>query len=119
MHPISHYLWYCHRLPERSFFYRGKKFPVCARCTGVWIGYLIGLPIALCNVLPWWSGIILLMPALIDGGSQLLKWRNSTNSLRLVTGMALGIGEILLVIAFGRLAYLFGTLAAQWLILGG
>ncbi len=28
----------CHRMPERSFFYKGHQFPVCARCTGVSIG---------------------------------------------------------------------------------
>ena len=28
----------CHQMPERSFFIRGKQFPVCARCTGVMIG---------------------------------------------------------------------------------
>ena len=29
----------CHQMPERSFFYKGKQFPVCARCTGVIIGF--------------------------------------------------------------------------------
>lgn len=24
----------CHRRPERSFFYKGRQFPICARCTG-------------------------------------------------------------------------------------
>lgn len=28
----------CHQMPERSFFIRGKQFPVCARCTGVFLG---------------------------------------------------------------------------------
>jgi len=28
----------CHQSPERSFFIKGRQFPVCARCTGVFIG---------------------------------------------------------------------------------
>lgn len=31
----------CHQLPERSFFYNGKQFPVCARCTGAIVGQII------------------------------------------------------------------------------
>ena len=33
----------CHQLPERSFSFRGKQFPVCARCTGVFIGEVLGI----------------------------------------------------------------------------
>ena len=33
----------CHQLPEHSFFYKGKQFPVCARCTGVSIGQLLAV----------------------------------------------------------------------------
>ena len=32
----------CHQMPERSFFYRGHQFPVCARCTGVIVGQILG-----------------------------------------------------------------------------
>lgn len=33
----------CHQLPERSFYWHGYQFPVCARCTGVYIGELLAL----------------------------------------------------------------------------
>ncbi|MEI3349189.1 MAG: DUF2085 domain-containing protein [Dysosmobacter sp.] len=31
----------CHQRPDRSFFFHGKQFPVCARCTGVFLGECI------------------------------------------------------------------------------
>ncbi|MDO5151670.1 MAG: DUF2085 domain-containing protein, partial [Oscillospiraceae bacterium] len=28
----------CHQRPDRSFFYKGHQFPLCARCTGAVLG---------------------------------------------------------------------------------
>jgi uncharacterized membrane protein len=33
----------CHQRPERSFFWGGHQFPVCARCTGLYLSSAIGL----------------------------------------------------------------------------
>jgi uncharacterized membrane protein len=33
----------CHQLPDRSFFIDGRQLPVCARCTGLYLGGLFGL----------------------------------------------------------------------------
>jgi uncharacterized membrane protein len=33
----------CHQQPERSFFLDGDQFPVCARCTGLYISAAAGL----------------------------------------------------------------------------
>lgn len=32
----------CHQLPERSFHVAGVQLPVCARCTGLYIGAVAG-----------------------------------------------------------------------------
>ena len=32
----------CHRLPERSFILGDRHFPLCARCTGTFLGALLG-----------------------------------------------------------------------------
>ena len=32
----------CHQLPDRSFFLYGRQLPVCARCTGLYLGGLAG-----------------------------------------------------------------------------
>jgi uncharacterized membrane protein len=33
----------CHRIPERSFFFNGRQLPLCARCTGTFLGAVLGL----------------------------------------------------------------------------
>jgi uncharacterized membrane protein len=37
----------CHQRPERSFHVAGVQYPVCARCTGIYLGAAIGAGIAL------------------------------------------------------------------------
>ena len=88
----------CHQMPERSFFYKGYQFPVCARCTGLIIGYLLGVLIYFLKVLNWKIAIILCIPLVLDGGSQYLNWRISNQVLRLITGIVCGIGIMFLEI---------------------
>jgi uncharacterized membrane protein len=33
----------CHRIPERSFILAGRTLPLCARCTGTFLGAVLGL----------------------------------------------------------------------------
>jgi len=33
--------YFCHQIPERSFFIAGHQFAVCARCTGIYSGFAI------------------------------------------------------------------------------
>jgi uncharacterized membrane protein len=33
----------CHRIPERSFIMGGRPLPLCARCTGTFLGAMLGL----------------------------------------------------------------------------
>lgn len=118
---LSHYLWYCHRLPSRSFWYRGKPFPVCARCTGIWIGYVVGLPLILWLQPHWLISLVLALPAILDGGSQLLRWRESNNVLRVITGILLGLGEMIVIIKLfnwiAQFGYVVGTrLINSWYI---
>ena len=90
----------CHRIPERSFFIKGHQFPVCARCTGFYSGlavflvynYFYGMEYSL-NLFV--LSIILLVPAAVDGFTQLFNLRKSNNNLRFITGFAGGIGLII------------------------
>ena len=90
----------CHRIPERSFFYKNHQFPVCARCTGFYISGIasiillnfIPVPYSLTTLL---IGILLLIPCAIDGFTQLFEYRESNNILRLITGLIGGVRLIL------------------------
>lgn len=106
---ILDYLFICHKLPERSFFYKGKQFPICARCTGILIGYLIALLMAFFIEIPLMFSFVLLIPIGIDGiGQYLGKW-TSTNTRRLITGILAGIATIYIIIFIGKLGYSHGV----------
>lgn len=94
---------YCHRRPERSFFWKGKQFPVCARCTGIHIGY-ITFPLFMFNVISlnlWWT-ILLIVPTYIDGITQAFYKRESNNFLRITTGFMAGVGCMSIVAIIGK-----------------
>lgn len=85
----------CHQMPERSFFFKGYQFPVCARCTGVIIGELVALILILCSVkINFIVSISLLIPMGIDWGLQYVKILESDNIRRLLTGTIGGFGLI-------------------------
>lgn len=89
----------CHRMPERSFFFNGKQFPICARCTGIMLGYIIAI-ISFLLVISFslWGSILLLLPMVIDGTGQLYNKWESTNSRRFITGILVGVGIILFIV---------------------
>ena len=91
----------CHRMPERSFFIKGHQFPVCARCTGGYLGIFLMNLIYFLIIMPYNYQMILLsfvliIPSGIDGGTQFLGLRESNNVLRLITGLLLGFGIVIL-----------------------
>lgn len=82
----------CHQKPERSFFINGYQFPVCARCTGILLGYIASFVLLGRIEINYWMCILLLLPMAIDGLSQLKGKRESTQFLRVTTGFLGGIG---------------------------
>ena len=90
----------CHRRPDRSFFWRGKQFPLCARCTGLYGGGGIGLLVFVTRPIKIskFVGALLLGPMYIDGITQLNDLRESTNILRLLTGLMGGVGLALTIL---------------------
>lgn len=91
----------CHARPDRSFFYKGKQFPICARCTGELVGMILAIPIAIIFGVPEIPATILLMiPMLFDGFLQLLTSYESGNLRRLFTGILFGIAFVFMLIYF-------------------
>lgn len=101
---ITKKLWGCHQKPERSFFLYGYQFPLCARCTGVLIGYICSVFLfAFSLLIPSIVCILLLIPLILDGVIQLLFNIMSNNTRRFITGVLFGIGFIQLIINVWKL----------------
>ena len=82
----------CHCRPERSFFFRGRQLPLCARCTGELLGILAAVG-------SWWLwrpsavlALVLLVPLVVDGLVQLCTAYESRNYRRLWTGVLFRYG---------------------------
>lgn len=81
----------CHQLPERSFFLLGHQLPVCARCTGIYVGVFVGSFLAHLKAPPRGVLVAALIPMVVDGVTQLV-FRESFNVLRAATGFIAGVG---------------------------
>ena len=89
----------CHQMYERSFTYKGYQFPVCARCTGIFVGNIIGVFLYIMNFkISIRTGIVLILIMTVDGLLQLFKIKDSTNIRRLITGNFAGIGYICMLV---------------------
>ena len=80
----------CHQLPERSFSFRGKQFPVCARCTGVFIGEVLGIFLFKVGEI---SNIIAVVFSLIMFADWFVQYKfhyESNNIRRVKTGLLCG-----------------------------
>lgn len=92
----------CHRIPERTFRIKGRYLPVCARCTGFYIGafsyfiyaYFMYVEYSIYMIL---VALLMVTPAFLDGITQLISIRQSKNSLRFITGLIGGLGLAILV----------------------
>ncbi len=96
-------------MPERSFFCGKYQMPVCARCTGMMIGYLVAIVLFIMDMhLTFIASILLILPLIIDGSIQYKTRYTSNNLKRLVTGIMYGIGLIQLLA--NLIAYIIGVL---------
>lgn len=87
---------FCHGIPDRCVDLWGVPMPICARCTAIYLG--LGASFVVFWLLPRMSELaarVMLMiavtPLAIDGVTQLVRLRVSTNPLRMATGLAAGI----------------------------
>jgi uncharacterized membrane protein len=99
----------CHRITERSFTIAGRQMPLCARCTGMYLGVALAfMVLGLAGRFKWAQlppakvmgvlvGFIVLMG--IDGVNSYTQFfpnfphvYHPQNWMRLVTGMGTGLG---------------------------
>jgi uncharacterized membrane protein len=86
---------FCHGIPERCLDVWGVPMPICARCTAIYVGLLAGILVFV--ILPrleeitarWILGFSA-VPMFLDGVTQLVHLRASTNPLRIETGLIAG-----------------------------
>jgi len=93
----------CHQYPTRSIWIFDRPFALCSRCFG---GYL-GLGISYFIIHPkqkylfrLLKGIILVIPGITDGIFQLMTIYESSNIIRLITGILGGIGIFYILYPF-------------------
>lgn len=86
----------CHRLPERSWSWAPG---LCARCTFFWIGMTLSLPFMYFRKLPGSvkAGLMMIAPLVLDGTLQYAGLYQSTNWIRLITGLLAGTGICVLL----------------------
>jgi uncharacterized membrane protein len=95
----------CHQLPERSFFVAGHQFAVCARCTGLYVGFMLAVlfyplvrPLRTTEAPPRRWLFIAALPMIIDVGLNFLGVWENTHSSRFVTGLILSVVSVFYVI---------------------
>lgn len=131
---------FCHRISDRSFTINGRQFPLCARCTGMYLGALLSmLAIGLAgrwrsvllprrNLFLAFLGLIVIMG--IDGINSYSHFFPNAphlyepqNWLRLATGMGAGLAlGIIISPALAQSLWRLPSLApvvANWREFGG
>lgn len=82
----------CHQMPERSFFWNGYQFPVCARCTGVILSGIPAVIVFIKTRIPLKVCVAMSGVMFLDWFLQYMEIRESTNKRRLITGLIGGFG---------------------------
>ncbi|MDH7508010.1 MAG: DUF2085 domain-containing protein [Methanomassiliicoccales archaeon] len=91
---------YCHQKSDRSFFMNGNQMPFCARDVGIFSGLIFGMLIVLLAPKIRISAItfvLMFIPLVIDGTLQLFTSYESTNPVRVFTGILAGIAVAMLL----------------------
>lgn len=86
----------CHQKAERSFFINDNQMPFCSRCTAIWLGFAIGLGFMVFYIIPLnekflFALLLGIIPIGVDGVGQLFGFWESTNIIRVITGLLIGV----------------------------
>jgi len=92
--PIGSFI--CHQRPERSFVFRGHQLPVCARCTGLYVGAAVAAPVALFLAAAGavsrarWLFAAAALPTLLTWTTEFAGLAQFSNMARLLCALPLG-----------------------------
>ena len=92
----------CDQIPSHSYYLFGHQICLCERCLAIYTTLFIGgLALAIIprlrqrlHPLDWRLWLLLMLPMALDGGTQLLGWRESDVLLRTITGFLFGLGLV-------------------------
>ena len=83
----------CHQKKTRCFKINGYCMPICSRCTGILISFILTLTLLSFNIyINIYISILLFIPMLIDWSLQAFKIKSSNNIRRFITGFFGGLG---------------------------
>lgn len=98
----------CHCRDDRTFHYKGKKFPICARCTGELVGIILSIFSCVFFRISISAIVILMLPLILDGVVQMFTSYESNNIKRFVTGLLFGYGLFMLISVSTIATFKFG-----------
>ena len=98
MNPLAQFVYLagdlnCHTRSERSLDLNGNQMPFCARDVGLFLGLAAGMAVVFWASprFQWWAVIALAIPIVADGTAQLILDYESTNLVRMATGLMGGV----------------------------
>jgi uncharacterized membrane protein len=97
---IHTYHGVCDQIPSHSYYLFGHQVCLCERCLAIYTTLFLGslmmaiIPRLRSHIRPldWKLWLLLILPMALDGGTQLLGWRESNVILRTITGFLFGLG---------------------------
>ncbi len=97
----------CHQITSRCLTFGKINLPICARCSGIYLGFLITAAILFSmyrrkesNLPPLWVKIalvIFIISTIIDGLLSYLNLIPTNNNIRFVTGFLCGSGIMIII----------------------
>jgi uncharacterized membrane protein len=101
----------CHQLPARSFRLWGAQMPVCARCTGIYVGAALAAVVAAAPADaragrpgPFGARSLLFVAALPSLATLVFEWTTGqapSNLIRAAAGLPLGAAVAWLLVRLG------------------
>ena len=94
VYAVGHFV--CHQLPARSFHLWGVQLPVCARCTGVYVGAAataIALTLGRRRVQTDRARLVFVLAVLPTAATLVFEWTTGvtpSNWIRAIAGLPLG-----------------------------